>query len=331
MLAGKADAATVQRPKLPTNIIFETDMGNDVDDAMALDLLYKNMDSKKVNVLAVMSNKDNQYSTEFIDVMNTWYGYPDIKIGKVVKGLDPVKNDVPYVEKICQIKDANGNPYFKRTKDETSIPEATKLYRMILSKQPDHSVVIISVGYSTNIARLLATQPDQYSRLNGKDLVAKKVRLLSVMGGSFGKDAIAEFNIRSDSKAAKTVFTNWPTKIVVTPFEAGNAVEYPGKSMVNDFGWCMGKHPMVEAYKAYLPMPYDRPTWDVIATLFVTNPSDKFFTLSKWGTISIDGNNHTVFTGKDGGRHAYLTISPEQAVLIRDYFVNVLTRKPANK
>ena len=70
ILAGKADAATVEKPQLPTNIIFETDMGNDVDDAMALDLLYKNMDSKKIKLLAVMSNKDNPYSTNFIDIMS---------------------------------------------------------------------------------------------------------------------------------------------------------------------------------------------------------------------------------------------------------------------
>ena len=39
------------------NIIFETDMGNDVDDAMAMDMLYKYLDQDKINLLAVMINK----------------------------------------------------------------------------------------------------------------------------------------------------------------------------------------------------------------------------------------------------------------------------------
>jgi hypothetical protein len=57
--------------------------------------------------------------------------------------------------------------------------EPAALYREVLAGQPDHSVTIISVGFSTNLARLLDSGSDSYSPLDGRALVAKKVRLLS--------------------------------------------------------------------------------------------------------------------------------------------------------
>lgn len=58
---------TINQPK---SIIFETDIGNDVDDALALDMLYKYLDEKKIAVLAISSNKESKYSTEYINLMN---------------------------------------------------------------------------------------------------------------------------------------------------------------------------------------------------------------------------------------------------------------------
>jgi len=329
VLAGNVSAEVQKRP---INIIFETDMGNDVDDAMALDLLYKGMDDHKINLLAVMSNKDNKYSTEYIDILNTWYGYPEIPVGRIVSGTDTIDEAVNYTKTVCLMKDEKGGPYYVRTKNENKLlPEATKLYRKILAQQADTSVTIVSVGFSTNIVRLLATPPDEISPLSGKDLIAKKVKLLSVMAGSFGEKAIAEFNVRTDISAAKTLFTSWPTPIVVAPFETGLAVEYPATSIMNDFKWSKEKHPLIEAYKVYLPMPYDRPTWDLIATLYVLNPSDKFFTRTCWGIISIDDKGFSTFVAKKDGNHAFLSMTPAQAAATRDSFIKEITRKPANK
>jgi len=45
------------------------------------------------------------------------------------------------------------------------------LLREVLAGQPDRSVVIVQVGFSTNMARLLDSEPDQYSALTGHELV----------------------------------------------------------------------------------------------------------------------------------------------------------------
>ena len=61
--------------------------------------------------------------------------------------------------------------------------EATDAYRKVLSEAEDHSVVISSIGFVTNLAALLQTNPDQYSSLNGYDLVATKVKTIVWQGG----------------------------------------------------------------------------------------------------------------------------------------------------
>ncbi len=65
--------APKQPAETPVNVIFETDMGNDIDDAMALDMLYKYIESGNVNLLAIMINKEGSAPAEFIDIMNTFY------------------------------------------------------------------------------------------------------------------------------------------------------------------------------------------------------------------------------------------------------------------
>ena len=63
------------------NVIFETDMGNDVDDALAIDMLYKYNRQGRINLMAVMLNKEGEFPPKYIDLLNTWYGQKRIPIG----------------------------------------------------------------------------------------------------------------------------------------------------------------------------------------------------------------------------------------------------------
>ena len=320
-----------QQTCLVPNIIFETDMGNDVDDALALDMIYKYMDEGKANLLAICSNKDSQHSTEYIHLMNHWYDYPNIPIGKVLNGVPQEHNNQEYIGYVPSMKDENGNDLFSRTPFEFEvIPDAVDLYRQILSKQEDNSVTIISVGFSTNISRLLKSEPDQYSDLNGWDLIKRKVKLLSVMASSLGEDKIADYNVVKDISAAQTVVDSWPTPIVFAPNEAGISVEYPSSSIENDFTWTE-YHPLVESYKYYMKMPYNRPTWDLISVLYVVENDPKYFTQSEWGKLTIDDNGYSNFTVQKEGKHAYLTLNKEQAETTRNRFIQLITQSPKSQ
>ncbi len=317
----KASAAPGHKPQL---VIFETDMGNDIDDALALDILYKYMDQGKIKLLAIMTNKEETSSARFIDIMNNWYGYPKIPIGIIHNGAE-CNHPNDYTLAVSNMK-RNGKPAFKTTiKDVTKLPNAEQLYRKILAKQPDHSVTIISTGFSTNLARLLDTQADSYSPLNGRELIGKKVKLFSIMAGNFDQRHLAEYNVVKDIAACAKLFRESPVPIVTSPFELGEAVLYPGSSIENDFGWT-ACHPVVEAYKSYSKMPYDRPTWDLTAVLEVLEPG-KYMAQSPKGTIVVDEEGHTDFTPDPNGRHSYLTITPEQGARIKQFFVTTIPQK----
>jgi hypothetical protein len=308
----------------PVSIIFETDMGNDVDDALALDMLYKYREAGRVNFLMMATNKKSEYSAACLDLMNTWYGH-DIPIGVVAGSNDLPDNADSYVRAVCELKDDNGKPVFGRTRK--SFPKAVELYRKTLAGQPDHSVCIVSVGFSTNLAQLLDTPADSYSPLTGKELVAKKVRLLSAMMGHFTDNGFREFNVNCDIPAARKVINEWPTEIVASPYEVGDVILYPASSIENDFNWGM-PHPLVTGYKNYLPMPYDRQTWDLTSLLYAVENDRNFFGTSGPGAISVSEDAITTFTPDPEGKHSYLKVTPEQAGLIRQYFIDLITRKP---
>lgn len=312
----------------PIAVMFETDMGNDIDDALALDMLYKYMDEGRVNILAITLNKDYIHAPEYVDIMGTWYGYPDIPIGIYTGGENLSHDDNNYTTKVCALKDDEGKSLFERSlSDYNSLPKTHLLYRKILAEQPDNSVTVISVGFLTNLAILLDTSADEYSPLTGKELVARKVKLLSVMAGSFTEEPYVEYNVLINKPAATKVFAEWPSKIVVSPFEVGDSIKYPAASIENDFNWT-DHHPMVEGYKAFSQMPYDRSTWDLTSVLYVAEPDSAFFGKSTWGSITSDAEGYTRFVEHADGKHCYLTSTPEQRVRVLDYFIRLITEKP---
>ncbi len=313
----------------PLAVIMETDLGNDVDDALAMDLLYKYLDAGKIRLLAVNLNKEGEAPAEFTDILNTWYGYPDIPVGIIRNGADCEEDAaVNYAKAVVDMKDGEGKPLFKRSRPGySSYPDAVTLYRKLLSAEPDNSVVIASVGFSTNLARLLETPADEFSTLTGRELVAAKVKMLVTMAGCFDNPDHYEYNVVKDIPAAKVVLEQWPTPVVASPWELGVKVEYPASSIENDFGWAP-LHPVVEAYKAYLPMPYDRPTWDPTAVLYAVEGGD-WFTVSPPGRIEVTPEGATFFTEDPSGTRRFLSVTDGQAEAILSHFIDVISSRPA--
>lgn len=332
LLCACALASCCNQPKAQSsdvpNIIFETDMGNDVDDALALDLLYKYLDAGKINLLGITLNKEGTAPAEFIDILGTFYGYPDIPVGIIKGGADCETDAINYAKAVVAMRDASGQPLFARSKgDYESYPEAHKLYRKILASAADNSVTVVSVGFSTNLKRLLETQADEFSALSGKELVAKKVRLLCTMAGCFNNPSIHEYNVFKDVEAARVAFSQWPSPIVTSPFELGVEVCYPASSIEGDFSW-VEHHPVVEAYKSYLEMPYDRPTWDLTSVLYAVENSPEYFTESPKGKVEVTDEGSTLFTPCEDGTFSYLTSDENQRAAILNHFVQTISAAP---
>ncbi len=303
----------------PINIILDTDMGNDIDDAIALDMLYTYIDSGTVNLMAIMVNKDDApYPASFIDIANTFYGHK-IPVGAVYGGTAGSGDAVNFARLVSGMTYPTGDPLFERSSNCLSdLPSATELYRQALSEAADSSVVIASIGFYTNLARLLDSPADEYSPLAGRELVARKVRLLSAMGGTF-TGGFAEFNIKNDIAAAQKVFCEWPSDIVLSPFEVGNSILYPADSLP---GGVEGPHPLREGYKVYCG-DADRPCWDPSAVLYAVEGS-RWFTLGEAGSVAVDSTGITTFAPDSAGHVRILQATPAQVRAARMRIVSLV-------
>lgn len=319
-------------PAAPVKLIFDTDMGNDVDDVMALEMIHNLQKRGACELLAVTITKDHPQAASFVDAVNTFHGYPDVPIGVVRNGATPEPGKFNL---LGDEKNADGS--FRYPHDLLSgeqAPEAVGLLRKVLAAQPDNSVALAQVGFFTNFARLLDSKADEHSPLSGRDLIKKKVTFLSMMAGAFQtvkwETRHLEYNVVKDIPAAQKLTIHWPTPIIWSGYEIGIAAAYPHTSIEQDFEY-VKHHPLKEAYVLYNPPPHDRPTWDPTAVLYAVYPDRGYFDLSPAGGVTVEDNGATWYRpSKDGkGRHRYLVMSAEQTARVREAIVQLCVEPPA--
>jgi len=329
---------SAQSAREPTRIIFDTDMWGDIDDVLALAMLHTLQDRGEARLLAVTSSTDDRSTVSFIDALDTFYGHGDIPIGMVRNGVTAEQtikrfpsffSPKGYTDVLSGAVKPDGTLVFPRTmKRGRPAPEAVALLRKTLAAQPDGSVVIIQVGFSTNLARLLESKGDRISPLDGMSLVKRKVRLLSVMGGAYadreGRPLEAsepEFNCELDIPSARRLFDTWPTPLVASGFEIGKSMRINGAAVDRLFGYAR-YHPVSAAYH-YVDGTYrtkDTPpgvlhnhaTYDLTSVLYAIRPDDGYFSVSAAGRISIMPDGSSRFTARTGGTHRYLTMDDRQ-------------------
>jgi len=325
-----ADADT---PK-PVPLIFDTDIGNDCDDVLALGVIHALQSRGRCKLLAVTITKDHEHAAPFVDAVNTFYGRGDIPIGVCRSG---VTSEAGKFNRLAEVRDNGNYRYPHDLMSGRDAPGAVDVLRKTLAAAEDGSVVVAQVGFSTNLANLLSSGPDGHSELNGVDLVKKKVRLLSIMAGAFEKipdrqgvpRVYAEYNIIKDLTSSRKLGDDWPTPIVWSGFEIGINLRYPHVSILKDYGY-VPHHPLAEAYTLYIPPPHDRPTWDLTSVLYGVLPDRGYFDLSQPGQVTVDERGYTLFTPTENGRDRYLILREDQKGRATEALVQ-LSSQPPNK
>ena len=285
-------------------IILDVDIASSADDLFAMEMLYRYENEGRCRLLGVMVDREGERNAAFVDVMNTYFGHGDVPVGLVRDGIKEPKVWIDYAH-VADTKDGEGQPMFRRTvADYSSLPDGWRLYRRLLAAQPDHSVSIVSVGFVTCLAQLLASGADEYSSLSGMELVRRKVKCVYLQGGVFGEAAEPDFNFAQGITFAKTFFQNWPQEVdmVFSPMEAGQNVEYTPEQVIADVSWT-DAHPIKQVY-----MQCDCNTgqrmWDVMPVVQAVE-GDALFSLSVRGTVTLTDQAETIFTPSATGNCRY--------------------------
>ena len=286
-------------------VIFDTDIGSSTDDLFALEMLYRYDEQHLCRLLGVVVDREGEANADFADVMNTYFGHPNIPIGLVRDGIKNPKVWIDYAHVAYMTEEDGSTPMFQRIINQPGMcPDGYQLYRRLLSQQPDHSVSIVATGFVTCLAQLLQSEADEYSALSGVELVRKKVKCIYLQGGVFGDAEEPDFNFAQGITFAQTFFELWPKEVdmVLSPMEVGHAVEYTPEQVIADVSWT-DRHPIKQEY-----MTCDCNTgqrmWDPMCVIQAVE-GDALFSLSERGTISITPQALTIFTPSATGNVRY--------------------------
>jgi len=318
----------------PVKLIFDTDMGNDCDDALALAVIHSLQSRGECELLAVTITKDHELAAPFVDCVNTFYGRGNIPIGVCRNsGKTP---DAGKYNQVAKIMDGGKLRFEHDLLSGNNAPTAVEILRRTLASAEDGSVVVVQVGFSTNLANLLSSPADAIHPLSGRELFAKKVKLVSVMAGAFTKipndkgelTDHREYNVAEDIPSIKKLVELCDVPILWSGFEIGLNLTYPHQSILKDYRY-VAHHPVSEAYIAYIPPPHDRPTWDLTSVLAAVRPDRGYFEVSKPGQVTITDDALSRFEEKAGGKHRFLILNPVAIEKTREALVQLSSQPPS--
>jgi hypothetical protein len=283
------------------NAIFDTDMDSDCDDAGALAVLHALADRGEAKILAAISSSQNPWTAPCIEVINTWYGRGDLPIG-APRGKGPTMKSL-YTRGV-----AESMPH--KIRSTADAPDAMEVYRTVLERADDHSVVVITVGTLTNIANLLDLPADG-SHPSGLELINRKVRLMACMGGNFvGNPArddlkLGNHNFEKDPDATLRAIPRWPRPLIFVGREIGSVPSHlKGGARLAE---TTAGNPVRLAYQLYFGgIVKDRHLADPTTVLFAVRGLRDYWDIHATGHMDLHPD--LTFDWKDGpaGNQAYL-------------------------
>ncbi|GAB2775680.1 nucleoside hydrolase [Rhabdobacter roseus] len=280
-------------------VILDTDIDSDVDDVEALAMLHTLADRQKIQLLGVIVTSDDPYAATCVDVINTHLGRPELPVG-FLKNQPVLKNHSRYTRQLTE-----EFPHTLATHE--AAPDATGLYRKLLSESPDASVVIVTVGHLTSLQNLLQSKGDGYSPLNGQELVRKKVARWLCMGGYFPEGKEANF-YRPDPLSTVYCLQVWEKPVVFAGWEVGQPIVTGGEHLKKRLS---PASPVYRAYELYNNFA-GRASWDQVAVLLLMEESERYFATETQGYCHVndDGSNRWVPGPQANKQHAYVKFRP---------------------
>ncbi|MEX0289052.1 MAG: hypothetical protein AB3N14_08055 [Flavobacteriaceae bacterium] len=221
-------------------VILDTDPSADPDDVGCMAMLHNMASNGECEILAIINSTHYKQSALSISAINNFYKRSAIPIGDY-KG---------YAEKIespPQNYDYHLSRVYPRTLNTwKDALDGVALYREILASAEDKSITIAIIGTMHNFYDLLRSEGDQFSALNGVELVKKKVEQVVTMGGNFiegkgydrtnwgGSEVLCDYTDWSclneeRNKMCRYVIEHCPSPFIASGWEVGCGDYYNAK------------------------------------------------------------------------------------------------------
>jgi len=323
-----ANSNTITHPVAPgaTPLIIDTDIYNSVDDIGALATGFALQRIGQANVVAAIVNTRTTRavptnSWQCVAAIGQFYRSTSTLLGSDTPNNGP--NPTPPPPDFLAPCVSKGTPV-------ANPASAVATYRAALASQPNGSVVVASIGYFENLQALLNSGPDQYSALNGHDLVVQKVKMLVAEGGGYPADPTPHTNFSGNAAAAAYVAANWPTKLVWSGYEVGHAALAGSLLSTTQ----PARSPVRTAYEAFLAGPSKAYYTFDLTTVYhaILGASDPWMTESLPGTNAIVttvgptfGSN--TFTAGPGTQ-SYLQLAPTNVPGLQNSLNTLLDTAP---
>ncbi len=278
------------------DFILDTDVGCDCDDMMALAYLIYAKRHLNVNIKAITHSNTCKSGIPCIRAMFRELGEEIPVMGEMYCDLEVYDNYSGIVAE-----------KFAAPEDFEPAEDAARVLRRALAES--EKAMLCAIGPFTNIAKLLESEGDDISPLDGIALVKEKCEKLVVMAGGFvvGEDGrnIPEWNVKVDIGASQRMVKLCPVPMVFLPFEAGLDMLTGGPAME--------KYGEDNVLSLSFNRCFDtkerggRHSWDPATLVYAIEGCKDFFVEGEKGTVTVDEEGRTEFTA-GGGMHSFLTI-----------------------
>jgi inosine-uridine nucleoside N-ribohydrolase len=258
-------------------LILDTDIAADCDDAGAVAVLHALANKQEVQIVGMMVSMPVEYGAPALDAINTYYNRPNIPIGTLKNSGDGARTGglKTYNEDLAR-------RFANDLKHSTYAKNAVTLYRELLSKSNDTSIVILTLGPLTNLYHLMKSLPDSISSLDGMALIRKKVKRLVTAGGRLPEGSSYNFWIAPEK--TEHVINHWPTEYWFVPNQLGDSV-LTGTDLMQRTDL---KNPVRMAYSLYKAAHPDRPfrpSWDQMGVIVAVRGEHGIFASKSNGVV----------------------------------------------
>ena len=288
-------------------IIFDTDFGGDADDLGALAMLNHFQNKAECDLLAVMCWNTEKHAVAAIDAVNTFYGNPNIPIGRRMEAVQITEWNHT---KVLTEKLPHDSSYEKTQ-------ETTELYRQLLGQAEDQSITLVTVGPLLNIKRLIDSEADTHSSLNGKELIEAKVKEFAIMGGQFPLGERREWNFDGNMPGITKYVLQHLTNVPVTFLGYEIGVDIKTGEVFNDLpkdsplylGFYHFSKNAPWLNHQFQGKIYDNSTYDQTAVLYaVRDGVGQYWTRSENGICLPDDEGRNTWEALDTAKHSYLVL-----------------------